>query len=172
MNIFAWVIMLAIIVFPIVVSLLLHKALRKTYKITSQALILPVICGLLYPIARALREPHITNESITLAQHFVGGGFISTLYFVYFIREFNIKLPSFAYILLLYPFVSMMGVTNELLEFASTKLGIYAVDGTDTWWDLLANTLGAYCLFILILILLKSLQISLLRAPGKLGTKK
>jgi hypothetical protein len=113
--------------------------------------LIPVLCGIIYPLSRILPEPHITSESITLAQHFVGGGFISALYFVYFISRLSVKLPFWGYLLLLYPFVSMMGVTNELLEFTATKLGIYALDGSDTWWDLLANTLGAYVLLLLLI---------------------
>lgn len=161
MSIFAWVIMLGVICVPVAANYVLHIALKKPHSLSYTSLTLPVLCGIIYIAARMLPEPHITDESVTLAQHFVGGGFVSTLYFIYFIREFKVSLHPVWYFVLLYPFVSMMGATNELLEFASTKLGIYAVDGTDTWWDIAANTLGAYTLLIIALVSYKLFRRSL-----------
>lgn len=150
MNVFTWAITLAIVVIPVMANSLIQSALQRNYTISTRSLIIPILCGVIYPVSRFLPEPHITDESVTLAQHFVGGGFISALYFTYLIRELKIQLPMYAYITLLYPFVSMMGVTNELLEFTATKLGIYALDSSDTWWDLLANTAGAYACLLAI----------------------
>jgi hypothetical protein len=164
--------MLGIIATPLLISWIIQRSHGKTYSFSASKVMISLLCGITYVVARTLPEPRITNESITLAQHFVGGGFVSTLYFVYFIREFQLKLPKVAYFVLLYPFVSMMGVTNELLEFASTKLGIYTVDGTDTWWDLLANTLGAYSLFILILLFLKVFKSKLTVDTKHIGMNK
>jgi hypothetical protein len=39
--------------------------------------------------------------------------------------------------------VSALGVLNELFELATVELGVARLSGADTWWDLLANTLGA-----------------------------
>lgn len=40
----------------------------------------------------------------------------------------------------------MLGVANELFELLISQLGILFIDPSDTWWDLLANTLGALSL--------------------------
>jgi hypothetical protein len=172
MNIFTWIITLAIVVAPVLANSLIQRALRRNYIITKRSLLLPILCGVIYPVSRFLPEPHITNESITLAQHFIGGGFISALYFIYLIREQRVHLPASVYIALLYPFVSMMGVTNELLEFTATKLGIYALDGTDTWWDLLANTAGAYALLLTLFAFMRVVHRDFLSRSNDLKFKK
>jgi glycopeptide antibiotics resistance protein len=41
----------------------------------------------------------------------------------------------------------MLGVANELFELFITQSGLIHLDPSDTWWDLLANTLGAYLLW-------------------------
>jgi len=147
MNTLTWIITACLGLLPYVFNRLLHIYLKRPFSPSAFTVIVPIICAILYPIARFLPEPNITSDSITLAQHFVGGGFISALYYIYFIRELKVRLPIFVYFLVLYAFVSMMGVTNELLEFTATRLHLYSLDGTDTWWDLLANTLGAYSIF-------------------------
>ncbi|MCA9347308.1 hypothetical protein KC930_01855 [Candidatus Saccharibacteria bacterium] len=149
---------LSIVAAPLFANLLLHKKLKLEWNRDVYTYVIPILSGLIYILARHLPEPNITNESGTLAQHFVGGGFISALYMEYLIKELKFKIPFFGRLLLLYPFVSMMGVTNELLEFSVTKLHIYAVDGTDVWWDLFANTLGAYSLFFIYEISKKYIQ--------------
>ena len=112
--------------------------------------VLLIMSGVLYFIARLLPEPNLTKESVTLLQHFVGGGFVSTLYFFYIKTELKIRLPFLLQTIILYAVVSTLGVTNELLEFTSTKLHLYEVDGSDVWWDLAANTLGAFSLYFCI----------------------
>lgn len=43
----------------------------------------------------------------------------------------------------LYFLVSGLGAANELFEFFLDKTGLVDFETWDTWWDLLANTLGA-----------------------------
>lgn len=153
MNIYSIVIMLGLFILP-------HLAVLTLFpnKISNSFLPHPLlfVASLLYPLARYLPEPNITEESITLLQHFVGGGFISVVYFYYLVTIFKPQLSFVQKLIAIYFFASGMGVANELLEFGATFFGIYQVDGTDVWWDLLSNTLGAYFLFFLIEIVLKS----------------
>lgn len=149
MNILTWVIAFCILYAPSVFTFLIRKfLLKQKTKLKLRPNLIQIVAAALYPIARYLPEPEITTESVTLLQHFVGGGFVSALYFIFFLREFKIKLPIIARLALLYAFVSTLGVTNELLEFTASQAGIYALDGGDVWWDLAANTSGAYLLFI------------------------
>jgi hypothetical protein len=50
-----------------------------------------------------------------------------------------------------YVCVSAFGVANELLEFLLDwfKIGIFSADRYDVWFDLTANTLGAFSVFLL-----------------------
>ena len=43
----------------------------------------------------------------------------------------------------LYFLVSGLGVANELFEFFLASTGIMYIPSWDTWWDFLANSLGA-----------------------------
>ena len=147
MSFLTWAITFIIAATPYAVTRLVFRLPLTWRRVVDY---FPIIAGALYPIARFLPEPHITAESITLVQHFVGGGFVSALYFFFLLyksRSTRSLLHQFAG---LYFFTSGMGVANELLEFCATKLGLYKLDSSDVWWDLLANTLGAFVLFTIV----------------------
>ena len=63
----------------------------------------------------------------------------------------SFKVSNFLDLVTLYMTVSSLGVLNELLEYAlDTILQIKFTPGrTDTWKDLLANTLGALSLWLI-----------------------
>jgi hypothetical protein len=83
--------------------------------------------------------------------HLVGGGVMSTFFGLYILKTFKIQLNWRLEIVLLFAFVSMLGVMNELLEFGleTLRLGIFSLDTHDTWRDLLANTTGALMAWLL-----------------------
>jgi uncharacterized membrane protein YjdF len=54
-------------------------------------------------------------------------------------------------LVVLFAWASAFGVANELIEFTLTKLGLAQIDTGDTDWDLLANTLGAFTGYALLL---------------------
>lgn len=155
MNIYTLLITIGITFFPI---LLLKFLATLGYirlvnnKFYSRQLFVLITAGIIYPVARYLPEPTLTDESVTLVQHFVGGGFISALYFIYFTHVLKIKQPQPVMIGLLYLVTSGLGVANELLEFLATKLQLYSLDSSDVWWDLTANTAGAITLYILFIV--------------------
>lgn len=94
----------------------------------------------------------ITSESTTFGQHAVGGA-VATVLFLYVTRVYNL---SFRYWwqpwLAVYFFASGLGVANELFELLVTASGYIWIDGSDVWWDLLANTVGALVAYGLSLI--------------------
>lgn len=155
MNTLTWLVTIFIIITPHVsMHIMSYYGLVKNPGKWPDVLL--IIAGVIYPVARLLPEPSITPESITLLQHFVGGGFISTLYFIYFIRQVKVVQPLAIRLVALYFFTSGMGVANELLEFTATKIGLHQLDGSDVWWDLVANTLGAFTLYAIILLCKKT----------------
>lgn len=94
---------------------------------------------------------HLRN--INFIQHAVGGGVAVSFISIYLIKNLKEKFPLLnnflVQLILVYALVSMLGVANELLEFLLDylKVGIFSADRYDTWFDLLANTIGAIGLF-------------------------
>jgi hypothetical protein len=151
MNIYTWIITFLIVYTPHVVAHLVKKHwLKQSPSFSLRPSPILIWAGLLYPIARAMPEPITVDNSVTLLQHFIGGGFISALYFIYIEKEFSLNLPWYMKGIFLYATVSSLGAANEILEFSATQLGIYPLHGGDVWWDLASNTLGAYTLYILV----------------------
>ena len=57
-------------------------------------------------------------------------------------------MPAWLELTGLYFLVSGLGVANELFELLIEKTGITYVGSWDTWWDLLANSLGALAFWL------------------------
>ncbi len=73
------------------------------------------------------------------------GGISATFLFVYTCKTLNLKFVNWRVTLLvLFAFVSMLGVLNELAEYFFELLGFgqFAFDIHDTWRDFVANTTG------------------------------
>lgn len=93
-------------------------------------------------------------RSVNFIQHAVGGGVAVGFVSIYFIKNFKEKYlffnNFFGQLLFVFAVVSMLGVTNELLEFLLdySGVGIFSADRYDTWYDLLANTSGALGVFL------------------------
>lgn len=89
----------------------------------------------------------ISNETSTFSQHAMGGVVAAVL----FLAVSHAYQWRFGYwwqqIVCLYFFVSGLGVANELFELFATKSGIFWVESSDVWWDLLANTVGGIVAF-------------------------
>lgn len=86
------------------------------------------------------------------------GGVASTLLFVYLVRTLNLKFPSWRLTLvILFAFVCMLGVLNELAEYLFEILGvdIFSWDSHDTWRDMTANTTGAIVCWSLIKLIFR-----------------
>ena len=86
--------------------------------------------------------------------HLVGGGIFCGLLWFHISKQTNLKLSLFSTLLAIFALTSTLGTANELLELSLTQAGIVRLTPTDTWWDLLANTLGGivvwigYCVYI------------------------
>jgi hypothetical protein len=132
---------------PLIMRILNARFFKTSYREANKWL--PIMAGLLFFVAWFIPDIHISNETTTFQQHFVGGGMYSTLLFFYFKQVFDWKITGPSELLYLFGWVSSLGVANELLEFTLTKFGLAHISTSDTDWDLLANTLGAFfCYFI------------------------
>lgn len=106
-----------------------------------------VAAAVCWVLAMVLPNIPISLQTDTFTMHSMGG-VVATILFLYATRVYQI---TFKYWwqpwLALYFFVSGFGVLNELFEFFIDTFGIQEVIGGDEWWDLLANTVGAFIAF-------------------------
>ena len=86
----------------------------------------------------------------------MSGGISATFLFVYLIKTLKLKFINWRMTLLvLFAFVSMLGVLNELAEYFLELLGLgpFAFDAHDTWRDFVANTTGMFLAWLGIILL-------------------
>jgi len=105
---------------------------------------LPILAGVLMIVSTQLPDIHISKETSTFQQHFVGGGLYTACLYLYAKQLFGWRLHWFVDLLALFAWVSAFGVANKLVEFVLLKLGLAHIYTGDAYWDLLANTLGGF----------------------------
>lgn len=102
------------------------------------------LCSGLWVVSQIVPNVPISPETDTFSMHFIGG-VVATILFLFVIRAYDLKFNHQWQLWLgLYLFVSALGVANELFEFFLDESGLMPMPNTDTWWDLTANTLGAF----------------------------
>ena len=155
---------LCILIFAVATALipLLVLTISKIYKIRiyTASPLLPLLAAVLFIISFYLPTITISPETNTFQQHFVGGGIYSALLYIYIAqllgkRHVNLLLDTF----LLFAWVSTLGVANKLIEFVLFQSGLMALDMSDAYWDLLANTLGALTFYYIVFLLKKSIEL-------------
>lgn len=122
-----------------------------------------LVYGSAIPFLWYLLVPREMNDlrEINFLQHMIGGGVAVGFISIYIINSLSLKfdfLQNFFFkIIFVYALVSSFGVANELLEFALdyTGVGIFSADRYDVWFDLTANTTGAFLVFFIHFILAK-----------------
>jgi|SRR5581483_9008416 len=77
--------------------------------------------------------------------HIFGGGVTAFLVCFLVVRDSKLKINKFQFLVISLLTVTSLGVVNELIEFFLQMLThiIFAPTITDTWLDLLSNTIGA-----------------------------
>ncbi len=98
--------------------------------------------AVLFFISWYLPSPLIEGKNTQFVTHFVGGGVFCGFVWVYLRNALNLSHNLFFDLVGMYFLTCGLGVANELFEFTLTKMHIMRLTPADTWWDLLANTLG------------------------------
>jgi hypothetical protein len=111
---------------------------------------LPVAAGILIVVSTQLPNIHISKQTSTFQQHFVGGGMYSACLYLYAKQLFNWRLHWLVDLLALFAWVSAFGVANKMMEFTLLELQLAHIDTADAYWDLLANTLGGFVGYFLL----------------------
>ena len=139
MNIF---VMVSIII-PIVLFIGLPWTWKRVVgKEPPRDALLLAACAL-FAISWYLPSPLIHGMQTEFTTHFLGGGVFCGLLWLYIKRHAKWNASWWIEGASLYALVSVLGVTNELFELFVSELHLTRMTGRDTWWDLLANTLGA-----------------------------
>lgn len=105
--------------------------------------------GFLFFISWYVPSPLIQGQSTQFTTHFVGGGLFTGCVWLYLKKQAGRKLSVGMELCSLYALVSALGVANELFEWLAVQAKLIRLDPSDTWWDLLANTLGALAFWII-----------------------
>jgi glycopeptide antibiotics resistance protein len=118
----------------------------KYWRWIAAALILQALSGIAFS---AINDRVFGN----FIYHAVGGGVMTTLFAVYLLKTYGQRYTWRVELVLLFGFVSALGVLNELAEYATelalNKNGLLSWDSHDTWRDLAANTSGALLAWLL-----------------------
>jgi hypothetical protein len=102
-----------------------------------------------------LPDIHISSQTTTFQQHFIGGGLYSALLYVYCKQLFGWRLYWLYDVLALFAWVSALGVVNKLMEFTLLELGLVHLATADAYWDLLANTVGGLFGYMVLRLFMK-----------------
>jgi hypothetical protein len=110
---------------------------------------LPFLAATLYLASAFLPDIHISPETHTFQEHFVGGGVYTTILYIYFTKLLGLRPRWLIALLGLFAWTSALGTANELLEFSLVKLNVTDINISDTSWDLVANSTGMLSAFVI-----------------------
>ncbi len=103
---------------------------------------------ILYAVSWFVPSPLIHGVDTSFSTHFIGGGLFTGCIWLYLKQQLSWKASPLLELISLYALVSMLGVANELAELLLQEVGIHFANSSDTWWDLLANTAGAFAFWV------------------------
>jgi hypothetical protein len=97
----------------------------------------------------------VYDRSVNFVEHAVGGGVPSAFMLAALLVATKRRFTWLQELALLFFFVSGTGALNELLEFLGDTVTTFqfSIDRFDTWYDILANSLGALAGWLVIRVL-------------------
>jgi hypothetical protein len=93
-----------------------------------------------YFIAFNIQDPELSNRFL----HGFGGGFMALLVCFLVVKDSNLQIRKFQFIIFSLLVVAALGVVNEILEFFLQNYTgmVFSTSVNDTWLDLISNTVG------------------------------
>ena len=140
-------VIISILVPVLLIALLPRVLLRLGANFVQRDWLLYVACTLFF-VSWYLPSPIIDGQNTQFMTHFVGGGLFSGGIWLFMKRAFQWKRVWWFEAASLYALVSSLGVANELFEWLIVQMGFIRFSLADTSWDLVANTLGALCFWL------------------------
>lgn len=130
---------------PKIISAYNHSGHK--HKQTNSKILLATACFLFF-ISWYLPSPDIQGRDTAFITHLVGGGMFSAFLWFYIRNRLSWRLSLLHDLTAIYALTAALGVANELFELVVTQAGLVNLTPSDTWWDLLANTLGAVLIWL------------------------
>jgi hypothetical protein len=117
-----------------------HKTVPIPYKAVSSITLIFFLSLIGYAIAFKIHDIELANRIM----HGFGGGFLAFLVCYLAVRDSELKISRFQFFVFSFLLVTAMGVANEILECILQQYGGLrsATSVTDTWYDLISNTVG------------------------------
>lgn len=137
------------IVVPIVVYFGWPPLLQALSKQAPTSKLSLAIGCLLFFISWYLPSPLIQGQNTQFTTHFIGGGIFTGFFWLYSKQQLKANWNILIELASLYALVSALGVANELFEWFIVQIGLINFKLADTSWDLVANTAGALCFWLL-----------------------
>lgn len=106
------------------------------------------IAGVLFFVSWYLPSPLIDGQDTSFVTHVVGGGIYTGLIWVYVKQSLHWRSHWLLEAFSLFALVSALGCINELAELFMVRAHVATILLSDTNWDILANTLGAFIVYI------------------------
>lgn len=104
-------------------------------------------CGL-FAVSWYLPSPLIDGQNTSFTTHFVGGGVFTGIIWIYLKQALGWRSFWLIEAFSLFALVSALGCINELAELMMVKFGLAQITLSDTNWDITANTLGAFVVYV------------------------
>lgn len=142
------------VIVPLVIVVVLPYILQTQDYRTEKKYrkLLYVACGLFF-ISWYLPSPLIQGQDTSFVTHFVGGGMFTGLTWIYLVKSYGWRAHWLLEAFSLFALVSALGSINEIFELFANFVGIANITITETNWDIVANTLGAACIFVAYVII-------------------
>lgn len=117
-----------------------------------------LVYGVVAGVIASLVSYFYFNKIGNFVLHSVGGGVVTALTYQYLRLHAKLKFKWYVDLIILFGFVSSLGVLNELYEYAIELMNIMVSswDTHDTWRDIVANTTGAFTAWAIIKIFTKN----------------
>lgn len=116
-----------------------------------------LVYGVILGVIANVIGSYYYNKTGNFILHSVGGGVATALTYQYLKAHAKLRFKWYIDLMILFAFVSSLGVLNELYEYALELMNVMisSWDTHDTWRDLLANSVGALFAWVVIKILVK-----------------
>ena len=131
------------------IPVILYISLPKILRVNKDWRWLLFVACMVFALSWYLPSPIIDGEQTEFVTHFVGGGIFTGLLWLYIKLVKKWQAVWWLEAASLFALVSTLGALNELFELVLFKLGGMPHGITDTSYDIVANTLGALCFFVM-----------------------
>ncbi len=111
------------------------------------------ISSAIWVLSQILPNVPLSDQTDTTTMHTLGG-VVAAVLFMYAVRVYKIRFETWWQPWIgLFLFASGLGILNELFEFFLQSVGWPDIVGGDEWWDLAANTFGAFVAYGLAVVI-------------------